>query len=135
MESTTTTERLVYDSPTGCFEQRPNVRLGQRAGPLGRADHEHPVAIDERRVHFLGNDFEVAVARRHTKRHARLKTQLVTQDPRHYHAARRIDGDCMGLCHGETVPYGLVEGGLVWVRPLPGPVSQYKHLLAARDAA
>ncbi|MFN0092115.1 MAG: hypothetical protein ACKVWR_17890 [Acidimicrobiales bacterium] len=28
-----------------------------------------------------------------------------------------------------------VEGELVWVRPLPGPVSQYRHLLADRGAA
>ncbi len=28
-----------------------------------------------------------------------------------------------------------VDGDLVWVRPLPGTVSQYRHLLAARGAA
>lgn len=28
-----------------------------------------------------------------------------------------------------------VDGDLVWVRPLPGPVSQYRHLLADRGAA
>ena len=28
-----------------------------------------------------------------------------------------------------------VEGELVWVRPLPGPVSQYRDLLAHRGAA
>jgi hypothetical protein len=28
-----------------------------------------------------------------------------------------------------------VDGELVWVRPLPGPVSQYEHLLADRGAA
>ena len=28
-----------------------------------------------------------------------------------------------------------IEGDLVWVRPLPGPVSQYRHLLADRGAA
>lgn len=28
-----------------------------------------------------------------------------------------------------------IEGDLVWVRPLPGPVSQYRHLLAQRGAA
>jgi hypothetical protein len=28
-----------------------------------------------------------------------------------------------------------VEGELVWVRPLPGPVSQYRRLLGDRDVA
>lgn len=28
-----------------------------------------------------------------------------------------------------------IDGELVWVRPLPGPVSQYRHLLAHRGAA
>lgn len=28
-----------------------------------------------------------------------------------------------------------IEGDMVWVRPLPGPVSQYRHLLADRGAA
>ena len=28
-----------------------------------------------------------------------------------------------------------VDGDLVWVRPLPGPVRQYRHLLAHRGAA
>ena len=28
-----------------------------------------------------------------------------------------------------------IEGDLVWVRPLPGPVRQYRHLLADRGAA
>ena len=28
-----------------------------------------------------------------------------------------------------------IDGDLVWVRPLPGPVSQYRHLLRDRGAA
>lgn len=28
-----------------------------------------------------------------------------------------------------------VDDGLVWVRPLPGPVSKYRHLLGDRHAA
>ena len=28
-----------------------------------------------------------------------------------------------------------VEGELVWVRPMPGPVSRYRHLIGARGAA
>ena len=28
-----------------------------------------------------------------------------------------------------------VDGDLVWVRPLPGPVSQYRHLLDQRGVA
>lgn len=28
-----------------------------------------------------------------------------------------------------------IDGDIVWVRPLPGPVSQYRHLLADRGAA
>lgn len=28
-----------------------------------------------------------------------------------------------------------IDGELVWVRPLPGPVHQYSHLLAQRGAA
>ncbi|MDH4077785.1 MAG: hypothetical protein OEW29_17790 [Acidimicrobiia bacterium] len=28
-----------------------------------------------------------------------------------------------------------IDGDLVWVRPLPGPVSQYRHLLGHRGAA
>jgi len=28
-----------------------------------------------------------------------------------------------------------VEGDLVWVRPLPGPVNQHRHLLGDRGAA
>ena len=28
-----------------------------------------------------------------------------------------------------------IDGDLVWVRPLRGPVSQYRHLLAGRGAA
>ena len=28
-----------------------------------------------------------------------------------------------------------IEGELIWVRPLPGPVSQYRHLLGPRSAA
>lgn len=28
-----------------------------------------------------------------------------------------------------------IEGDLVWVRPLPGPVSQYRELLGRRGAA
>ena len=28
-----------------------------------------------------------------------------------------------------------IDGEFVWVRPLPGPVSQYRHLLASRGAA
>ena len=27
-----------------------------------------------------------------------------------------------------------IEDGLVWVRPLPGPVGQYEHLLGSRGA-
>ena len=28
-----------------------------------------------------------------------------------------------------------IDGDLVWVRPLPGPVRQYRHLLGQRGAA
>lgn len=28
-----------------------------------------------------------------------------------------------------------IDGDLVWVRPLPGPVSQYRHLVGDRGAA
>jgi hypothetical protein len=28
-----------------------------------------------------------------------------------------------------------IDGELVWVRPMPGPVSHYRHLIAARGAA
>jgi len=28
-----------------------------------------------------------------------------------------------------------IDGDLVWVRPLPGPVSQYRHLLGDRGTA
>lgn len=28
-----------------------------------------------------------------------------------------------------------IEGELVWVRPLPGPVSSYRHLIGERGAA
>jgi hypothetical protein len=28
-----------------------------------------------------------------------------------------------------------IDGDLVWVRPLPGPVSKYRHLLGDRGAA
>jgi hypothetical protein len=28
-----------------------------------------------------------------------------------------------------------IEGELVWVRPMPGPVHHYRHLIAARGAA
>ena len=34
-----------------------------------------------------------------------------------------------------VAPAAQVDGDLVWVRPLPSPVSQYRHLLADRGTA
>jgi hypothetical protein len=38
-------------------------------------------------------------------------------------------------CTRAMAQVAQIEGDMVWVRPLPGPVSQYRHLLADRGAA